>query len=289
MYNVFDSYHPVSALVYFCAVIVFPMVFMHPLLLSLSAIAAVAYAIFLCGWRKMWKRLVVGVVFMAFIVFVNVLFNHRGITVLCYLGDNPLTLESSLYGAGSALMICEVMMWFICFNEIIRADKFIYLFGKLSPSVALVISMTLRFVPLLRQRYERLDAAQRGFVTESKGRIGSIKTAAKKLSALIGQSLEGAVVTADSMKARGYGKRRRSCFSIFRFTAGDGVFCALLLLGCAAVAALLFSGGASVTYFPYFRAGMGAESLLVCALYALMGFSPMIIEAVEWLRWSFIQ
>lgn len=79
MYNVFDSYHPVSALVYFCAVIVFPMVFMHPLLLSLSAIAAVAYAIFLCGWRKMWKRLVVGVVFMAFIVFVNVLFNHRGL------------------------------------------------------------------------------------------------------------------------------------------------------------------------------------------------------------------
>lgn len=97
------------------------------------------------------------------------------------------------------------------------------------------------------------------------------------------------MVTADSMKARGYGKRRRSCFSIFRFTAGDGVFCALLLLGCAAVTALLFSGGASVTYFPYFRAGMGAESLLVCALYALMGFSPMIIEAVEWLRWSFIQ
>ena len=41
--------------------------------------------------------------------------------------------------------------------------------------------------------------------------------------------------------------------------------------------------------FSYFRAGMGAESLLVCALYALMGFSPMIIEAVEWLRWSFIQ
>ena len=26
VYNVFDSYHPVSALVYFCAVIVFPMV-----------------------------------------------------------------------------------------------------------------------------------------------------------------------------------------------------------------------------------------------------------------------
>lgn len=77
-------------------------------------------------------------------------------------------------------MIFEVMMWFICFNEIIRADKFIYLFGKLSPSVALVISMTLRFVPLLRQRYERIDAAQRGFVTESKGWIGSIKTAAKK-------------------------------------------------------------------------------------------------------------
>ena len=289
MHNVFDSYHPVSGFLYFCAVILFPVCFMHPLLLAVSAAAAVSYAVFLRGWGRVWKQLLFGLGFMVFLALINALFNHRGITVLFYLGDNPVTVESIVYGLCSALMIFGIIVWFISFHEIMRADKFIFLFGKVSPSVALVLSMTLRFVPLLKQRYDRIDAAQKCFGEEGGGWIERMKTAAKKLSALISQSLEGAVVTADSMKARGYGKRRRSCFSIFSFTLTDGVYCVLLLLICVVMGALLLSGGSAVMYFPYMKADMGAASLLICALYAILSFSPMMIEAVEWLRWSFIQ
>lgn len=291
LYNVFDSYHPVSGFFYFCMVILVPVCWMHPLLLAVSAVAAVSYALFLRGWRQIWKQLLFGLGLLVFLTLVNALFNHRGITVLFYLGDNPVTMESVVYGLCSALMIFSIIVWFLSFNEIMRPDKFLFLFGRVSPSIALVLSMTLRFVPLLKQRYDRIDAAQKCFGGDDggKGWVRRMKTAAKKLSALISQSLEGAVITADSMKARGYGKRRRSCFSIFSFTAADGFFCAFLGLACTAMGVLLALGGASAGYFPVFHADMGAGSLLVCALYAILSFSPMILEGVEWLRWSFIR
>lgn len=78
----------------------------------------------------------------------NPIFNHKGLTVLFYLKRNPVTLESVAYGAASGVMLGSVLLIFSCFNRIITDDKILYLFGRIIPSLAVVLSMALRFVPL---------------------------------------------------------------------------------------------------------------------------------------------
>ena len=80
--------------------------------------------------------------------FINTAFNHEGITVLYYLPDgNPLTFESVVYGFASSVMLINVIVWFSCYSSVMTSDKFIYLFGKIIPSLSLIFSMTLSFIP----------------------------------------------------------------------------------------------------------------------------------------------
>lgn len=70
------------------------------------------------------------------------------------------------------------------------------------------------------------------------------------LSALTGWALEGAVVTADSMRSRGYGAAKRTSFRLYRFRTADGAMAlsfALLLLGLGAGA---YFGWTAVEYTP---------------------------------------
>ncbi len=48
------------------------------------------------------------------------------------------------------------------------------------------------------------------------------------LSIMITWALENAIETADSMKARGYGLRGRTAFSIFRFDRRDGIVLSIM-------------------------------------------------------------
>ena len=83
-------------------------------------------------------------------------------TVITYLGTgNPLTLESILYGLAAAAMLVTVIGWFSCYNAVMTSDKFIYLFGRIIPSLSLLFSMVLRFVPRFKAQLKTVSAAQR--------------------------------------------------------------------------------------------------------------------------------
>ena len=69
---------------------------------------------------------------------INPLLDHKGITILTYLpSGNPLTLEALIYGLCASVMIINVIFWFEYYKEIMTSDKFIYLFGKIIPSMSL--------------------------------------------------------------------------------------------------------------------------------------------------------
>lgn len=83
----------------------------------------------------------------------NPLFNHRGLTILCWLpGGNPLTLEAIAYGIAAAGMLAAAISWFYCLNRVFTTDKFVWLFGRIIPFLSLLVSMTLRFVPQFTAR-----------------------------------------------------------------------------------------------------------------------------------------
>ena len=75
----------------------------------------------------------------------NPVFNHEGATILIYINDNPITLESIVYGFAAATMFISVIIWFSCYNAVMTSDKFIYLFGRVIPALSLVLSICLLY------------------------------------------------------------------------------------------------------------------------------------------------
>ncbi|MDR2109276.1 MAG: energy-coupling factor transporter transmembrane protein EcfT, partial [Coriobacteriales bacterium] len=161
--DAFSGLHPGPCYLFFGFVIIFTVFFMHPVVLSISFICATAYALYLGRARALRFTLCFLLPIMLLAAILNPAFNHRGATILFYLWTgNPVTLESLVYGVAGALMIGAVIQWFYCYNAVISSDKFLWLFGRAIPSLALVISMALRLVPRYSAQAARIAAAQRG-------------------------------------------------------------------------------------------------------------------------------
>ena len=152
----FDRYHPIVNFTYFMVIIGFAIVYMHPIFLFFSLFFSFLYLILIEGKQA----LMVGVRLLPLVlvaILVNVLFNHRGSTILCYYPNgNPLTKESIIFGISASMMILASIFWLRLFHHVVHSDKLLYLFGKTVPKIALVLSMIFRFVPrMLQESKER--------------------------------------------------------------------------------------------------------------------------------------
>lgn len=290
MKDAFSTYHPVVNFIYFTLVMVFAMFLMHPVCLALSFIAAFTYSLRLNGRRVLRFNLKYMLPLMLLTALLNPLFNHQGMTVITYLGTgNPLTLESILYGLAAAAMLVTVIGWFSCYNAVMTSDKFIYLFGRIIPSLSLLFSMVLRFVPRFKAQLKTVSAAQRCIGRDTS--TGTLRQRARHAIAIISimttWALENAIETADSMKARGYGLPGRTAFSIYHFERRDKQV--LLLILCLGVYVLIGAiyGSLGFSYFPALRyAPITPYSISVFIAYPLLLTLPLIIDRKEDARWK---
>ena len=135
--NEFKTYHPIVNFTYFAFVIGFSCFLMHPVCLGISLLSGFVYSVMLKGKKAILTNLLYMIPLIAITALVNPMFNHEGITVLEYLpDDNPLTLESIVYGISAAVMLVSIICHFSCYNEVMTSDKFIYLFGKIIPAIS---------------------------------------------------------------------------------------------------------------------------------------------------------
>jgi len=223
----------------------------------------------------------------------NPAFNHQGATILAYFPNgNPLTLESVLFGISASTMLITVILWFMCFNEVMTSDKFVYLFGRVIPALSLILAMALRFVPRFWAQIKVISNAQKcvGRDVSNGNILRKMKHGIKILSILVTWALENAIETADSMKGRGYGLKGRTAFSIFRFDRRDGL-AATYILACASV---VIAGAVTEVYrFRYFPTIRGYWSgfwtILVFAAYFALGIFPILINLREDLEWKRIK
>ncbi len=288
--NEFKNYHPIVNFTYFVLVIGFSCFFMHPVCLGISLFCAFTYSVMLKGKKQVKTNLIYMLPMLILTALINPAFNHEGVTILKYLpSGNPLTLESVIYGLCAAIMIVSVICHFSCYNEIMTSDKFIYLFGKIIPSLSLIFSMTLRFVPKFAAQLKVVTNAQRcmGRDVSSGSIIKRAKNGLNILSIMTTWSLENAIETADSMKARGYGTEGRTAFSIFTFDKRDkkALIC-ILILGAYTLFGNL-SGGMYFRYFPSMKAAdVFPFGISVFLSYLLLCMFPVIIELWEVRRWK---
>lgn len=278
--DAFSRFHPAVNFCFFAFAIGFAVVIQHPMYLLAGLVCAAGYYLMLSG-RRGWRLPAAMVPMVLLVGVLNPLTNTRGETVLFLLFGRPYTFEALCYGAALGVMFALMMLWFGSYNLVLTSDKFVCLFGPLIPSLSLLLVMVLRLIPSFMRKTRQISSAR-----ESIGRGGSaddtiqgrVRSGMTTLSALTDWALEGSIVTADSMRSRGYGAAKRTSYRIYRMTLRDWVMLALEL----ALGAIVIAGGPTAEY---------AETITLSpitwhyAAYWALLMIPIILawkEAIQW-------
>lgn len=289
----FSSYHPIVNFIYFLFVLVFSCIFMHPVCLIISLVLSFVYSIMLNGQRAVKFNLFGVLPMMVIMALLNPAFNHEGMTILAYLpSGNPLTLESIINGIAVAMVLASVVLWFSCFNVIITSDKIIYLFGRIMPSISLIFSMVIRFVPRFKAQINQVKMAQialHGNISND-NIIIKLKRAIKIISTMITWSFESAIDTADSMKSRGYGLSGRTEYTNFKITNRDIAAISLMIIIGIYIIIGAACGVMYATYTPTIHYVVGSVySTSVFTAYFLLLAIPIFIELWEERKWKLLK
>ena len=285
----FEDYHPLVQLLYFIAVSAPATFFLHPVLALISLFGAIALFLVRNGTKGGRSHLYSLLFFLALTV-VNLLFRHNGATVLFVINHNPVTLEALIYGAVSGVMLLSVLYWFRSLSQIMTADRLLYLFGKLSPRLALIVSMALRYIPLFTRQAKRVHTVQRTlYLSREDSLIDKTRAAGKTMSVMTTWALENGMITADSMTARGYGVGRRTHYHQFRMRRGDVALLVVTLVLETGIVILAVRGSLAMSWYPYVSAPRGdAMALIGYGLYATLAGLPVGIEIGERIRWNYL-
>lgn len=288
----FAGYHPIVNFAYFCTVIACGVLLLHPVFIAIAFGGALCYALYLRG-KKLRKTLGAFLFpIMMSTVIINALVNHRGTTFLFYVGRNPITLESVIYGAITAFMLATIILWFTCYTDVMTGDKFMYLFGRAAPASTLIFSMVLRFVPGFTAQAKIISDGQKSI-----GRDVSNGTFKQKIghgmqimSIMTTWTMENAIDTADSMKSRGYGAPGRTGYSLFHWDRRDGMATASLAIIAIGIIFGAVNGRNTLTYYPTLDFhNTDVTNWVLYILYFAICFAPVLINIGEQYKWKRLQ
>lgn len=284
----FSSYHPVINLIFFVAALAAIVLFRHPVFLAISFAASFIWSAKLRGRRGLlFNVCLVPLILLYAGIYAS--YNHFGITNLAVnLIGNEITLESIVYGLVLGTTAASFLMMLSCFLAVFSVDKIVYLFGKLSPWLSLMLSVALRMFGRLRVQAAKIETAQRGI---GRGiRQGSLwmrlRSGIRELSILITWMLESFVESGFSMKSRGCGLKGRTAFSIYRFDNRDRSLVIVLSACLIGLAAALMLDQTRIYYDPEIIWNrVTVWSYMFYGIYALFLFLPMGLECFS--QWRF--
>lgn len=287
--NMFSLYHPIGLFIYLISVIVITMFTINPIMLSIALAGGIMYILTVTNIKSFLKGIIYEIPFFILIVITNPLFSHNGVTPLFFLNGNPITLEAILYGLDIGIMILAVIYWCKTYNLVFNDEKFIYLFGKTIPKLSLVLSMALKYIPLLKKQYRKMSDARKymGYCNPEDF-FAKVKNKLTVFSMLITWSFETSLDTAMSMKIKGYGLKGRTHFHNFRFGYRDGILLILTII----IDVIVFWGMTNkITQFYFYPSiAEGELNLFSVGVYGAFGilvFIPSFIEIKEKVKWKY--
>ncbi len=285
----FANYHPAVLLVYFISVLGTVIFVSNPVLQITALLGGILFSLMLQKRSEIPGNIGFYTALFLMAAILNPMFSHNGVTPLFFLNGNPVTYEAIIRGIAIAVMIVGFLLWCKCYSEIMTSDKFLYLFGKAIPRFSLILAMILRFVPMFKRRWHSVKRAQKamGFYS-TKSYVDRIRNGIRVFSAMIAWTFENTLETSLSMKARGYGIKGRTNFTLFRFYAHD----AGILNVCVLLAALTAVGSVvgEITFYYYPRITQLSLSPFAICVYVAFGalsFLPFFIEVKEALVWKY--
>lgn len=292
-----DLLHPAVALAYCGVSLVMAMCAMQPVYLALCLLGALAWRCCLVGVEGALRPLLWQLPLALVVAVANAAFVSSGSTVILRVGVRAFYLEALLYGLCQGLMLVDVLTCFANASEVLTADKVMGLLGASMPTVALMLSMTMRLVPRFSRRASEATGAtsactaaggQAGRADPSGGgrrraRRRRLDEGVRLSTVLLGWGLEDSLETADSMRARGWGAAPvRTSYRRQRFRPADAL--ALSLVALLAVASAL-SAWAACRDFSFYPQAQGLAPWFSYAPYVAFLLLPLVLHLKEVLTW----
>ncbi len=282
----FRNLHPICIFIYFVVVILLVLICLNPVVMVIACAGALLFLMEIEG-KKSLNLMKMILPMVLFVSLANPFFNHRGVTRMFKAFGQWLTLEALCYGITSALSLAALICWFACYQKVMTSDKFLYLFGKVAPATSLLISMALNLVPKLQGQLHQIQECQNMLEPETPKTMDKVKKAIRNVSTLLGWSLENTVEQADSMKARGYGIRKRTTFHLFRFESRDAKFMVVLLTLAGSCILARILGFGTMEFYPRMdRLFCNMGEIVFYFLFLVLVCIPGILEWKEEVLWQ---
>src|SRR5690625_4191255 len=129
MENGFRGYHPYVLLSYYIFSGVLIMLYNHPFFILTALIVLIFVNISHDKGRALQKWTIPLIVMGFIFIVLNPLLVSRGSHILFYLGNRQITLEATLFGAITAIMLVAIIILFVSFNIILNGNKFLFIFS----------------------------------------------------------------------------------------------------------------------------------------------------------------
>lgn len=311
--TIFDRYHPTVALVYCGVLLAFSMAVMHPVYLIATFVGLVAYNAVLRGAKSALSGMLWQAPLVLVLAIVNPLFVSAGSTELFRIGLHAVYFESLCYGLCQGLMLVDVLLAFSIAAHVVSSDKVLCVLGNATPTLALMISMTMRLVPQFVRRGKAIADTQKACTAaastrsactastpscdvdarpdandasrSAKPRRAALANSLRLSTVLMSWGMEDSLETADAMRARGWGAAtKRTTYQRYRFRKIDAFACAFIAVPTVAAAA---SAVAAYGEFKFYPRIAGFAPWFSYFPYALLVALPTILEVKErrtWLR-----
>lgn len=283
--DAFSKRHPAVNFAFFLGAICAAVIIQHPAYLAVGIVSGSCYYLLLHR-RKGLRNILSMLPLFLVLTLINPLFNRYGERVLFWYFGRPYTWEALLYGMAISGIFLEMLLWFGCYNAVLTSDKFTSLFGNVIPALSLLLVMVLRLIPNFLRKATQIAGARKSIgkgAAEGDTNKEKLEDGMSILGALTSWALEGSVVTADSMRSRGYGTGKRSSFMIYTMTSLDwGLLAAFsVLLGL-----VVFVGDKTATFTPELSiAQIGGWNSLGLAAYGVFLLLPTVLHIKEAIQW----
>lgn len=283
--DAFSKRHPAVNFAFFLGAICSAVIIQHPAYLAVGIVSGSCYYLLLHR-RKGLRNILSMLPLFLVLTLINPLFNRYGERVLFWYFGRPYTWEALLYGMAISGIFLEMLLWFGCYNAVLTSDKFTSLFGNVIPALSLLLVMVLRLIPNFLRKAAQIAGARRSIgkgAAEGDTTREKLEDGMSILGALTSWALEGSVVTADSMRSRGYGTAKRTSFMIYRMT---GLDLGLLATMAALFGIAVFIGDKSAAFTPILSiapiGGWNLLGLLAYGMFLLLPTALHIKEAIQW-------
>ena len=287
-----DRLHPLTVFLWYLAILVLTMTATSPAALLPLFVCAVLLRGVQIGVKRMLAGVPLALLLLLSVTAINLFLVHRGAKILFFLNGKPVTLEAGLAGVSSGVMILSVILFCSCLSRSLPCDRLLSLFARRLPRLALLLRMTLGFVPRLRLRYREITDARGALgLADEGGAIKRIKARLSDLSILTTLMLEESMDQADGMRARGYGLPSATRAVTEPKSYRDGVLAAVLVLLLVPALYPLFSGRGDWNWYPLDTSALIPDlALALCfAAGTAIAVLPIFLEGKETLKWHILR